>query len=103
MKKLKKSSQAHLKNVKVSLETLRFKPAAASSIIRHLQTARRGTGFLLGSMRGTSSGKTSDSKTETAETSDIKIKNKTYNKFEVAQTLVCLKDAKPKSGNIHKL
>ena len=54
-------------------------------------------------MRATSSGKTSDSKTETAETSDIKTENKTYNEFEVTQTLVGLKDAQPKSGNIHKL
>ena len=90
-KKIKSSPPA--KNVKVSLETLKFKPAAASPVIRCPQTARRGTGFYLGSMRGTSSGKTSDIKTE----------NKTYNEFEVAQTLVGLKDAQPKSGNIHKL
>ena len=69
------------KNVKVSLETLRLKPAATSPVFRCPQTPRRGTGFCLGSMRATSSGKTSDSKTGTAETSDIKTENKTYNKF----------------------
>ena len=96
-------SSPHTKDVKVSLETLRLKPAATSLVIRHPQTARRGAGLCLGSMRATSSGKTSDNKTETAETSDIKTENKTYNEFEVAQTLVGLKDAQPKSGNICKL
>ena len=87
----------------MSIETLRFEPAAASPVIRCPQITRRGTGFHLGSMRATSSGKTSDSKTETAEPSDIKTGNKTYNEFEVAQTLVGLKEAQPKSGNICKL
>ena len=87
----------------MSLETLKFKPAASSPVIRHPQTARKGTGFHLGSMRATSSGETSDSKTETAEICDTKTKNKTDNKFEVAQTLVGLKDTQSKSGNICKL
>ena len=87
----------------MSLETITFKPAATSPVIRHPQAARRGTEFHLGSTRATPSGKTSDSKTETAETIGIKPENKTYNEFQVGQTLAGLKDAQPKSGNICKL
>ena len=45
-KKIKSSPPT--KNVKVSLETLRFKPAATSPVIRCPQTVKRGTGFHLG-------------------------------------------------------
>ena len=79
--------------LKVSLETITFKPVVPLEIKRP-QTARRGRGFHSGCEKIHFTGKTSD----ITENRQI-----TYNELEAAKCLAGMKGPQPKDGYIHKL